>query len=43
MQVEHVHPEAFRARLGHEFYARWKERCGTTAWKLLQDAVGRLD
>jgi TRAP-type transport system periplasmic protein len=43
MQVEHVHPEAFRARLGSEFYARWKERCGTSPWKLLQDTVGRLD
>lgn len=43
MQVEHVHPEPFRARLGKNFYARWRERCGTTAWNLLQDAVGTLD
>jgi TRAP-type transport system periplasmic protein len=43
MQVEHVRPEGFRARLGSAFYARWRERCGTTAWKLLQQAVGRLD
>jgi tripartite ATP-independent transporter DctP family solute receptor len=43
MQVEHVQREAWRARLGRAFYARWKERCGTTAWKLLQDAVGTLD
>jgi TRAP-type transport system periplasmic protein len=43
MQVEHVKPEAFRARLGGAFYARCRERCGTTAWKLLQEAVGRLD
>jgi tripartite ATP-independent transporter DctP family solute receptor len=43
MQVEQVHPEAFRARLGNAFYARWRERCGTTAWKLLQEAVGKLD
>jgi TRAP-type transport system periplasmic protein len=43
MQLEHVHPEPFRARLGKRFYARWKERCGTAAWKLLQDAVGTLD
>ena len=43
MQVEPVRPEGFRARLGSGFYARWRERCGTSAWKLLQDAVGRLD
>jgi tripartite ATP-independent transporter DctP family solute receptor len=43
MQIEHVQPEAFRARLGSAFYARLRERCGTAAWKLLQDAVGRLD
>jgi TRAP-type transport system periplasmic protein len=43
MQVDEVRPEAFRARLGAAFYARWRERCGTKAWKLLQEAVGRLD
>jgi TRAP-type C4-dicarboxylate transport system substrate-binding protein len=43
MQIEHVQPEAFRACLGSAFYARLRERCGTAAWKLLQDAVGRLD
>ncbi len=43
MQIEHVHRAAFRARLGAAFYARWKESCGTTAWRLLEDAVGRLD
>lgn len=43
MQVEHVQRSAFRAKLGGAFYRRWKERCGTTAWRLLQDAVGRLD
>ena len=43
MEIEHVQPEAFRARLGSAFYARLRERCGTAAWKLLQDAVGRLD
>jgi tripartite ATP-independent transporter DctP family solute receptor len=43
MQIEHVRPEGFRARLGSAFYARWHERCGTSAWKLLQEAVGRLD
>jgi tripartite ATP-independent transporter DctP family solute receptor len=43
MQIERVQPEAFRARLGSAFYARLRERCGTAAWKLLQEAVGRLD
>jgi TRAP-type transport system periplasmic protein len=43
MQVERVRPEGFRARLGSAFYARWRDRCGTTAWKLLQEAVGTLD
>lgn len=43
MQVEDVRPEAFRARVGSAFYARWRERCGTAAWKLLQEAVGTLD
>ena len=43
MQVEHVQRGAFREKLGAALYARWKERCGTTAWRLLQDAVGRLD
>jgi TRAP-type C4-dicarboxylate transport system substrate-binding protein len=43
MQLEYVQPETFRARLGSAFYARWRERCGTGAWKLLQEAVGRLD
>jgi len=43
MQVEQVQPQAFRAQLGSAFYARLRERCGTAAWKLLQDAVGTLD
>jgi TRAP-type C4-dicarboxylate transport system substrate-binding protein len=43
MQLEYVQPETFRARLGSAFYTRWRERCGTGAWKLLQEAVGRLD
>jgi tripartite ATP-independent transporter DctP family solute receptor len=43
MEVERVHAAPFRARLGARFYARWKERCGTTAWRLLQNAVGKLD
>jgi tripartite ATP-independent transporter DctP family solute receptor len=43
MKVEHVDSDSFRARLGDAFYTRWKERCGTTAWGLLEDAVGKLD
>jgi TRAP-type transport system periplasmic protein len=43
MEIDHVHPEVFRARLNEQFHARWRERCGTTAWELLQDVVGKLD
>jgi TRAP-type transport system periplasmic protein len=43
MKIEPVDPDSFRARLGDAFYARWKERCGTTAWGLLEDAIGKLD
>ena len=43
MRIEAVDRNAFRARLGRAFYARWRERCGTAAWRLLQEAVGRLD
>ena len=43
LPVEHVPQAPFRARLGPALYARWKERCGTTAWRLLRDAGGRLD
>jgi TRAP-type transport system periplasmic protein len=43
MKIEHVQPGAWRRALGPGFYNRWRERCGTTAWRLLQDAVGRLD
>lgn len=41
-----VHPVSaapFRACIGAEVYARWKERCGTEAWRLLCEAGGRLD
>jgi TRAP-type transport system periplasmic protein len=41
--VHPVDPAPFRARIGHELYARWKERCGTEAWRLLREAGGRLD
>jgi tripartite ATP-independent transporter DctP family solute receptor len=43
MRIEHVAQAPFRARIGPGLYARWKERCGTTAWRLLRDAGGRLD
>jgi tripartite ATP-independent transporter DctP family solute receptor len=43
MRLQRVPQEGFRARLGAAFYARQRERCGTSAWRLLQDAVGTLD
>jgi TRAP-type C4-dicarboxylate transport system substrate-binding protein len=43
LPVRHVTQAPFRARLGPDLYARWRERCGTTAWRLLRDAGGRLD
>jgi TRAP-type transport system periplasmic protein len=43
MALERVERAPWRARLGSAFYARWRERCGTAAWNLLQDAVGKLD
>jgi TRAP-type transport system periplasmic protein len=43
LRVEHVPQAPFRARVGPALYARWKERCGTTAWRLLREAGGRLD
>jgi tripartite ATP-independent transporter DctP family solute receptor len=43
IQVETVDRAAFRARLGGAFHARLRERCGTRAWNLLQEAVGKLD
>jgi tripartite ATP-independent transporter DctP family solute receptor len=41
--IQHVEQAPFRARIAPVLYARWKERCGTTAWRLLRDAGGRLD
>ena len=41
MQVDPVDQAPFRARLGDAFYARWKERCGSKAWQLLQEATGK--
>jgi TRAP-type C4-dicarboxylate transport system substrate-binding protein len=43
LRVERVPQAPFRARVAPALYARWKERCGTTAWRLLRDASGRLD
>ena len=33
---------SFRAKLGGEFYGRWKDQFGTAAWSLLESEVGRL-
>ncbi len=33
---------SFRKALSADFYRRMKERVGATAWRLLEDAVGRL-
>jgi TRAP-type transport system periplasmic protein len=43
LKIEHVQREAFRGKLGAGLYARWKERCGTTAWRLLEAATGKLN
>lgn len=43
LPVEHVAQAPFRERIGPEPYARWKERCGTVAWRLLREAGARLD
>lgn len=34
---------SFRAVLSGEFYRRWQRELGDTAWRLLEDAVGRLE
>jgi TRAP-type C4-dicarboxylate transport system substrate-binding protein len=41
--AEHVPQAPFRARVSQALYARWKERCGTTAWQLLREAGAGLD
>jgi TRAP-type C4-dicarboxylate transport system substrate-binding protein len=33
---------SFRRALGAEFYRRWRDQLGPTAWGLLENAVGRL-
>lgn len=42
MRLLEVDRSAFRSRVGAEWYVRWKERCGTIAWRLLEAAVGKL-
>ena len=37
-----VNTAGFRARLAGGFYAGCRERCGASAWRLLEEAVGRL-
>jgi tripartite ATP-independent transporter DctP family solute receptor len=34
--------ESFRMKLASGFYPRWKEILGSTAWRLLEESVGRL-
>lgn len=42
MRILKVDRELFRRRIGGEWYTRWKERCGTIAWRLLERSVGKL-
>lgn len=41
MIVTTADPDSFRARLG-SFYARWRERAGPDAWRLLQTYAGAI-
>jgi tripartite ATP-independent transporter DctP family solute receptor len=41
MQIDHIEPQPFRARLG-PYYARWKARLGDRAWQLLELTSGPL-
>ena len=41
MVVNTADPDSFRARLG-PFYARWRERAGPDAWRLLQTYAGAI-
>jgi len=41
MQVNTADTESFRARLG-EFYARWREKAGPTAWRVLESYAGEI-
>jgi len=42
MQLNAVDAASFRAVLSGEFYQRWRRALGETAWRLLEDAAGRL-
>ena len=42
MQLVQVDRTAFRSAVPAEQYARWRARCGTTAWRLLEETVGKL-
>jgi tripartite ATP-independent transporter DctP family solute receptor len=43
MTITRTDTESCRRRLVADgFYARWKEKLGTTAWSLLEDEVGRI-
>jgi len=42
MRILTVERAAFRGCIGPQWYRRWKERCGTIAWRLLEAAVGKL-
>lgn len=42
MIVNEADTAGFRAKLAGDFYRRWKNELGGTAWKLLEAQVGRL-
>ena len=43
MKLVRVDAAAFRKRIPGDCYARWRDRCGTTAWRLLEQLAGGLD
>ncbi len=42
MQVNHADGASFRQRLAGDFYRRWRDEFGSTAWGLLEAQAGRL-
>jgi len=42
MRINQVDIGSFRSRLGADFYRKLRERCGGTAWRLLEASVGKL-
>ena len=42
MSIMQADRTAFRRAIPAERYARWRQRCGTTAWRLLEEVVGKL-